>query len=75
VQLTYRNQQYTITDKKTDRKGSAEAPVGGQSAPAPADENAAWNRDAFRLISQLSAQVTVDISKFPVPTILQLNGQ
>jgi hypothetical protein len=75
VQLTYRNQQYTITDKKTDRKGSAEAPAGGQSVQAPADENAAWNRDAFRLISQLSAQVTVDISKFPVPTILQLNGQ
>jgi hypothetical protein len=75
VQLTYRNQQYTITDKKTDKNGSSGTPADGQSLPALSDENAAWNRDAFRLISQLSAQVTVDISKFPVPTILQLTGQ
>jgi hypothetical protein len=75
VQLTYRNQQYTITDKKTDKNGSSGTPADGQSLPAISDENAAWNRDAFRLISQLSAQVTVDISKFPVPTILQLTGQ
>ncbi len=37
--------------------------------------NQYWNRDVFRLVSQLSAQVTVDISKFPLPTVLQLNTQ
>ena len=31
-----------------------------------------WNRDMFRIIAQLSSQVTVDISKFPLPTVLQL---
>jgi hypothetical protein len=38
-------------------------------------ENATWNRDMFRLISQLTSQVTVDISKFPLPEILQLHAQ
>jgi hypothetical protein len=38
-------------------------------------ENQYWNRDMFRLISELSAQVTVDISKFPLPEILQLRTQ
>jgi len=37
--------------------------------------NQSWNRDVFRLISQLSAQVTVDISKFPLPEVLQLRTQ
>jgi hypothetical protein len=32
-----------------------------------------WNRDLFRLISQITAQVTVDISKFPLPSLLQLH--
>jgi hypothetical protein len=27
----------------------------------------------FRLIGQLTSQVTVDISKFPLPTTLQLH--
>ena len=35
-------------------------------------ENQYWNRDMFRLVNQLTAQVTVDISKFPLPGILQL---
>lgn len=39
----------------------------------PEDET--WNLDMFRLISQLAAQVTVDISKFPLPEILQLRTQ
>ena len=38
-------------------------------------ENQSWNRDMFRLISELSAQVTVDISKFPLPEVLQLRTQ
>ncbi len=36
-------------------------------------ENEYWNRDVFRLIGALTAQVTVDISKYPVPDILQLH--
>jgi len=35
--------------------------------------NRYWNRDMFRLIGELSAQVTVDISKFPLPEVLQLH--
>ncbi len=42
------------------------------SARQPAD-NQYWNRDMFRLINQLTAQVTVDISKFPLPGILQVH--
>ncbi|HEV3221084.1 MAG TPA: hypothetical protein VGZ48_15055 [Candidatus Acidoferrales bacterium] len=34
-----------------------------------------WNRDMFRIIGQLSSEVTVDISKFPLPTVLQLRPQ
>jgi hypothetical protein len=40
-----------------------------------ARENETWNRDMFRLIDQLSSQVTVDISKFPLPDILQLRTE
>jgi hypothetical protein len=34
-----------------------------------------WNRDMFRIIAQLSSEVTVDISKFPLPTVLQIRPQ
>ncbi len=34
-----------------------------------------WNRDNFRIITQLVSLVTVDISKFPVQQILQLRTQ
>jgi hypothetical protein len=37
--------------------------------------NEYWDRDVFRLVNQLSSQVTVDISKFPLPSILQLSVQ
>jgi hypothetical protein len=57
VQLTYENQTFMVTDK---------------SNPTTPEE-LSWNRDLFRLISQLTAQVTVDISKFPLPTLLQLH--
>jgi hypothetical protein len=48
--------------------------VADQSNPS-LSENQYWNRDMFRLISELSAQVTVDISKFPLPEVLQLRTQ
>ncbi len=57
VQLAYREKRYLVTDL---------------SVPKTA-EDLSWNRDVFRLISQLTAQVTVDISKFPLPQILQLH--
>ena len=55
VQLNYQNREFMITDV-TDPK---------------TPEEMSWNRDLFRLISELAAQVTVDISKFPLPLILQ----
>jgi len=64
AQLSYENQQYVIASFADEK-----------AATAGADADPTWNRDVFRLISQLIAQVTVDISKFPIPTILQLNGQ
>jgi hypothetical protein len=62
VQLTYRDNSYAVTD---------------YSAASPTNPSADmdWNRDVFRLLTQLSAQVTVDISKFPLPSILQLSTQ
>jgi hypothetical protein len=59
VQLTYENKKFMLTDK------------GDPMTP----EELSWNRDLFRLISQLTAQVTVDISKFPLPALLQLHTQ
>ena len=55
VQLGYRGKVYRIADEKS-LFGS---------------ENQYWNRDVFRLVNQLSSQVTVDISKFPLTEILQ----
>ncbi len=57
TELNYRGTQYLIADPR-------EANVA---------ENDYWNRDVFRLIGALTAQVTVDISKFPIANILQLN--
>ena len=62
LQVNYRGQDYVVAD--SDLTGVQE----GQFAR----ENETWNRDMFRLIGQLSSQVTVDISKFPLPEILQL---
>jgi hypothetical protein len=59
VKVNYHGQEFAIADLT-----SAEDPA-----------NATWNRDMFRLISQLASQVTVDISKFPLPEILQLHAQ
>jgi len=55
IQLNYRETYYRIADQKS----------------ADGTENQYWNRDMFRLINQLTSQVTVDISKFPLTEILQ----
>jgi hypothetical protein len=57
TELNYRGMEYLIADPR-------EAAVA---------ENDYWNRDVFRLIGALTAQVTVDISKFPIANVLQLN--
>jgi hypothetical protein len=59
VQVDYGGKQYFIADSGNSR----------------VSENEHWNKDMFRLISQLQSQVTVDISKFPLPAVLQLNTQ
>jgi len=55
IELNYRGKDYRIVDQRTT-EGS---------------DNQYWNRDVFRLINQLTSQVTVDISKFPLTEILQ----
>jgi hypothetical protein len=55
IEVNYRGTDYRIADKKI----------------AEVAENQYWNRDMFRLIDQLTSQVTVDISKFPLTEILQ----
>lgn len=55
IQVNYRGRNYRIADEKQ----------------AAVMDNLYWNRDLFRLIGQLSSQVTVDISKFPLTEILQ----
>jgi hypothetical protein len=55
IQVNYRGTDYRIADKKI----------------AEVADNQYWNRDMFRLIDQLTSQVTVDISKFPLTEILQ----
>lgn len=56
ISLSYRGTSYEITDPDTGRL----------------DQQSTWNRDVFRLIVQLASQVSVDISKFPLPTSLQV---
>jgi hypothetical protein len=54
--LDYQGQSYMVTDPDNGR----------------IDEAASWNRDVFRLLAELGTQVSVDISKFPLPTTLQV---
>jgi len=56
VSLDYQGEFYQITDPDTGK----------------IDESASWNRDVFRLLAELATQVSVDISKFPLPTTLQV---
>jgi hypothetical protein len=58
IELSYRSRDYMVADPS--------------QAQDPNDEY--WNRDMFRLIGSLTSQVTVDISKFPLPEILQLHS-
>lgn len=62
LSLNYNRRSYLITDADLARIGRTDY----------ARENQYWNHDMFRLINELSSQVTVDISKFPLPAILQL---
>jgi hypothetical protein len=55
IQVSYRGKNYRIVDEKS----------------ADVMDNQYWNRDLFRLIGQLTSQVTVDISKFQLTEILQ----
>jgi hypothetical protein len=58
VEVNYRGTNYQIAD--------------ANSPQIP--DNQYWNRDMFRLINQITAQVTVDISKFPLPGILRISA-
>jgi hypothetical protein len=58
VELNYRGTDYLIADLQDPLL----------------QENEYWNRDVFRLVGALTAQVTVDISKYPIANILQLNS-
>ncbi len=57
VQVSYGGKNYMIADAGTPLT----------------DQNQYWNRDMFRLVNELTAQVTVDISKFPLPGIVNLH--
>ena len=59
VQLDYMGKSYMVADQRADDPLKASS----------------WNRDNFRIITQLVSLVTVDISKFPVQQILQLRTQ
>ncbi len=58
IALDYHNQSYQVTDPVSDKIG----------------ESSSWNRDVFRLLTELASQVSVDISKFPLPTSLQVQS-
>jgi len=59
AKLDYMGKSYLVADPKSDDPLKASS----------------WNRDNFRIITQLVSLVTVDISKFPVQQILQLRTQ
>lgn len=59
TEVSYRGATYLVAD--------SQQPV--------TPENTYWNRDMFRLINALTSQVTVDISKFPIPDVLNLRAQ
>jgi len=56
LKLDYQGQTYIVTDPDTGN----------------VDEDSSWNRDVFRLLAELATQVSIDISKFPLPTTLQV---
>jgi hypothetical protein len=58
IEISYRNKDYLVADPAQPQDSNDEY----------------WNRDLFRLIGSLTSQVTVDISKFPLPALLQLHS-
>jgi hypothetical protein len=73
LSVYYRKTFYWISD--TDVSDTAETDYKAKTGAEWPKEDQYWNRDMFRLINQLSAQVTVDISKFPLPEVLQLRTE
>ena len=65
LSLKYRGRDYYIADSES----------GGTKGFPFVSDNQYWNRDMFRLINELSSQVSVDISKFPLPEVLQLRTE
>ena len=65
--VSYRGQDYYVADPKSDSALDSPYPF--------VSHNTYWNRDMFRLINELSSQVSVDISKFPLPEVLQLRTE
>ncbi len=65
LNLKYRGRDYYIADSES----------GGTKGFPFVSDNQYWNRDMFRLINELSSQVSVDISKFPLPEVLQLRTE
>lgn len=59
TRLDYMGKTYLIADPQSDNPLKASS----------------WNRDNFRILTQLVALITVDISKFPPQQILQLRTQ
>ncbi len=64
--VVYGHQTYAINDRP---------PTYDNPDHPFAQENQYWNRDMFRLVCELASQVTVDISKFPLPEVLQLRTE
>jgi len=59
TKLEYMGKTYMIADPQSDNPLKASS----------------WNRDNFRILTQLGALITVDISRFPPQQILQLRTQ
>jgi len=78
LELSYKGQDYVVADADLSNV-NIEVPGADGKPPTIkndyARENQCWNRDMFRLICHLSSQVTVDISKFPLPEVLQLRTE
>jgi len=73
LSVIYRGREYVVADVDTTKVVELDALH--PKIDDFARENETWNRDMFRLINELSSQVTVDISKFPLPDILQLRTE
>ncbi len=89
LKVSYRNSDFFIDDPEPDHPSGASNSNQPSASTQPSGDNEAsdsnkfpfvpdnqyWNRDMFRLINELSSQVSVDISKFPLPEVLQLRTE